>query len=324
MGVSDFCMNPVSSCGAIVGQDTETYNILSFYSTCTGTGGPFNPYVDNIFTLNGYLNETMNSLEGSVSQQCFDGVKGAINQINFYTKGVYQDIQCPEIYNDWSTFMYSGVCDYFFNGIVNVWVVQLLEVVILFVILCIGSVTQTAFVGFEEDRATNGALNDWVKDIQSFAPTAHVVKLTPEEMEARLQATRKNRISGPGATIVTPLIDAQKMSSIEETKDYNPSDKPDVETAAAATTTPNPLLDGAKASNGISVEANSNPTGTPASSRSPSRQWSLGWPTRASFASTDQVFGVNPSKDLEMTDSSPSTSVRSIDYGNDATGSNYA
>jgi hypothetical protein len=241
MAISDFCINPVSSCGTITGPENAVFGILSYYITCSGTN-PFQPPLTNILSLNNYLNLTMQAIQTSVSPQCYGQMEAFLGDISTFSMGIEGLIACPLIYSTWSDFMYSGVCDYAFNGVFNIWVVQMIETCILFAAMCVGSASYSAFVGFEEDRATNGALNDWLVDQQSFEPITSV-KLTAEEAAARLQTVQQSHLSKHLSLHHAAGLDSSKgdISSDDGTSSEitKPGISGDVETGLA---TSNPLL----------------------------------------------------------------------------------
>ena len=81
--------------------------------------------------------------------------------------------------------------------------------------MVIGSVTYQSFHGFEEDRATDGGLKEWQRDMQSFEPATSIYKMSPTEAAHRVQAVQaatslKNSITS------TPVTPSRVNNSVEE------------------------------------------------------------------------------------------------------------
>jgi hypothetical protein len=123
MGLSDFCMNPISNMDGMIPKDI--YLISYFYSTCLGENPLDSPLNSLSFFVSDYSSQISSLLTGSCSGNSY--LTTSLTELQSINKtistiGVLDE--CPPIQENIATVLQSGLCDYSFQGIYVIWIGQ--------------------------------------------------------------------------------------------------------------------------------------------------------------------------------------------------------
>jgi hypothetical protein len=139
MVLSDFCLQPTEftldllSVGSVKAA-------AQYYLTCTGTSPTYSYIYESDYAvrnLNYYIETLLNG-------ECIDNF--ALSKAGGYMSAISSDhipvvedlASCVEYYDEWTTFVETGMCNDIFGGLYIIWISQSVTVILLLICIIVG------------------------------------------------------------------------------------------------------------------------------------------------------------------------------------------
>ena len=148
IGMSDLCIDPVNNILGLVPAG-EVHNTTAYFSTCAGQ----NSLLHDVNTAKSYtslLNTTVYQLLYTPGSSCA-GDQGLIEirAASLRSYSVCGDVEaavaCQPVKAILEDFLFTGVCNQLFSGILSIWSSQLVTSFLLFLLLILGSISYQYF-----------------------------------------------------------------------------------------------------------------------------------------------------------------------------------
>jgi hypothetical protein len=132
MLLSDFCIDPTNNLLQTISSG-ETYDMVSYYSTCNGT----NPIVEPLTLAYTYAQD-LDTAYTSLLQACPNdpniiAAQDEVPKINDYLNGIKNVAACPPLQHEINNVLHSGLCYNTFVGFFIIWLSQFWTAIALFV-----------------------------------------------------------------------------------------------------------------------------------------------------------------------------------------------
>ena len=143
MAFGDFCFDPSNNLLKVMQSDTFAY-----YVTCTGT----NPFASLEESLNSYVTTLGTYISTAytnsfITATCSNSLTYVQSQMSTNVKSLTGLVFGCESVNDiYTTVVLEGLCTYAFSGLYNLWVLQFIIAIALYVIISIAMVVYHSYV----------------------------------------------------------------------------------------------------------------------------------------------------------------------------------
>jgi hypothetical protein len=148
-------MSPTENTIGLVPDDTK--EIVTYYSSCNGTN-PLQEPLLLAFSYNQQMKDTLDTLTNPSSTFCpndpeLQACYSDVEDIYATLYDISVSASCAPIQEQSSDASDDGVCNYFFNAVLYLWVSQYIGMICIFVLLC-GAVSIIRVFKYIEDLPT--------------------------------------------------------------------------------------------------------------------------------------------------------------------------